>query len=105
VDAPARVLVHDPPLHLPHRGSGAKGEAISGHTDPACPEATLFTNVFGQDVQIITHFLSPDANPNEFAPKPATPWGNATWQSSFDSSKVWAKVPQPIPTGSDAGHR
>src|SRR5712671_5342064 len=31
---------------------------------PARPEATLFTSFFGQDFQIITHFLSPDTNPN-----------------------------------------
>ena len=59
--------------------------------NPARPEATLFTKFFGQDLQIITHFLSPDANPNQFAPDPL-PFGSATWQSSFDSSKVWAQV-------------
>ena len=59
--------------------------------NPARPEATLFTKVFGADVQIITHFLSPDAKPNKFAPSPI-PFGSATWQSSFDSSKVWAQV-------------
>src|SRR5215813_5879970 len=68
----------------------------------ARPEATLFTSVFGQDVQIITHFLSPDTNPNEFAPKPL-PFGSATWQSSVDRSKVWAQVlhSNAIPAGSD----
>lgn len=59
--------------------------------NPARPEATLFTKFFGQDVQIITHFQSPDTNPNKFAPNPI-PFGSATWQSSFDSSKVWAQV-------------
>ena len=59
--------------------------------NPARPEATLFTKFFGQDVQIITHFQSPDTNPNQFAPNPV-PFGSATWQSSFDSSKVWAQV-------------
>jgi hypothetical protein len=57
---------------------------------PARPEATLFSSL-GQDFQIITHFLSPDTNPNGVAPKPL-PFGNATWQSSSDSSKVWAAV-------------
>jgi len=57
----------------------------------ARPEATLFTKFFGQDLQIITHFQSPDTNPNKFAPDPI-PFGSATWQSSFDSSKVWAQV-------------
>ena len=56
----------------------------------ARPEATLFTNFFGQQIQIITHFLSHDAKPNGNAPTPL-PFGSATWQSSFDSSKVWAQ--------------
>ena len=66
------------------------------------PEATLFQRVFGVDVQIITHFLSPDANPNQDAPNPL-PFGSATWQSSFDTSKVWAAVlnANSIPAGSD----
>jgi hypothetical protein len=59
--------------------------------NPARPEATLFTKLFGLDVQIITHFQSPDTNPNKFAPSPI-PFGSATWQSSLDSSKVWAQV-------------
>ncbi len=73
----------------------------------ARPEATLFQTFFGQAFQIITHFLSPDTNPNEFAPKPV-PFGSATWQSSLDSSKVWAQVfvkngvPAVISAGSDA---
>jgi hypothetical protein len=68
----------------------------------ARPEATLFQRIFGYDFQIITHFLSPDANPNEAAPSPL-PFGNATWQSSLDSSKVWAAVlhGNTIPAGSD----
>lgn len=56
----------------------------------ARPEATLFVKFLGQDVQIITHFLSPNSHPNDNAPKPL-PFGNVTWQSSFDSSKVWAQ--------------
>jgi Protein of unknown function (DUF3455) len=76
----------------------------------ARPEATLFQRFFGQDFQIITHFLSPVTNPNDAAPNPL-PFGNPTWQSSFDSSKVWAQVavsnstippsPASIPAGSD----
>ena len=68
----------------------------------ARPEATLFANFFGQPVQIITHFASVDANPNEFAPKPVPLGGNATWQSSFDSSKVWAIATGHINAGTDA---
>jgi hypothetical protein len=67
----------------------------------ARPEATLFTKLFGQDFEIITHFLSPDTNPNENAPNPL-PFGSATWQSSLDSSVVWAKGVGSITAGSDA---
>lgn len=66
----------------------------------ARPEATLFTKYFGQDVQIITHFLSPDTNPNKYAPSPLD-FANATWQSSFDSSKVWAHTVHSIVAGTD----
>jgi uncharacterized protein DUF3455 len=63
------------------------------------PEATLFA---GQDAQIITHYLSPNTNPNQFAPKPL-PVGSPTWQSSSDSSVVWGKVlSQVVASGSDA---
>jgi hypothetical protein len=67
----------------------------------ARPEATLFQSLFGHDFQIITHFLSPVTNPNKIAPNPL-PFGSATWQSSLDSSKVWAQLSQAIPAGSDA---
>jgi hypothetical protein len=70
--------------------------------NPARPEATLFTDVFGQPVQIITHFASVNANPNDFATKPVSLSGNATWQSSFDTSKVWAVATGHIDAGSDA---
>jgi hypothetical protein len=66
----------------------------------ARPEATLFTTIFGEAVEIITHFLSPNTNPNEFAPNPL-PFGSPTWQSSFDSSKVWGRATQSITAGSD----
>jgi hypothetical protein len=68
----------------------------------ARPEATLFQSFFGHDFQIVTHFLSPDTNPNDAAPNPL-PFGSATWQSSLDSSKVWAQVlhSNSIPAGSD----
>src|SRR5271157_437973 len=68
----------------------------------ARPEATLFTKFFGQDIQIITHFTSINANPNENATLPVPLSGNATWQSSFDTSKVWAKAVGSIAAGSDA---
>ncbi len=56
--------------------------------NPARPEATLFTDVFGQLLEIITHFTSINENPKEGIVPPLS--GNATWQSSFDSSRVWA---------------
>jgi len=78
-------------------GAGAASWTVIG----ARPEATLFTDLFGQPFQIITHFASPDANPNQFAPNPLPPGGNATWQSSLDTSKVWAKAIGSINGGSD----
>src|SRR3954465_146554 len=69
--------------------------------NPARPEATLFTDVFGQDFQIITHFTSFVTNPNATAPNPLPLGGNATWQSSFDSSKVWAVATGHIDAGTD----
>lgn len=63
------------------------------------PEATLFTNVFGQPVQIITHFASINANPKKDVVVPLG--GNATWQSSFDTSKVWAVAVGHIDAGTD----
>ena len=71
--------------------------------NPARPEATLFATFFGQPVQIITHFASINANPNGKL-LPVSLGGNATWQSSFDTSKVWAAVlgPHSIVAGTDA---
>jgi Protein of unknown function (DUF3455) len=53
----------------------------------ARPEATL-TDFVEQQLQIITHFLSINANPNPGVTVSLS--GNATWQSSVDSSRVWA---------------
>ena len=69
--------------------------------NPARPEATLFTDVFGLPIQVITHFLSIDENPNGNAPSPVPLGGNATWQSSLDTSRVWAKATGTITAGSD----
>src|SRR6476660_4781618 len=63
---------------------------VSWTVNPARPEATLFTNLFGEAVQIITHFLSPVVHPNKIGPNPPR-FGDVTWQSSFDSSRVWAQ--------------
>lgn len=67
----------------------------------ARPEATLFVDFFGRLAQIITHFASIDANPNENAPSPVPLSGSATWQSSLDTSKVWAQKVGSIDGGSD----
>src|SRR6266704_6071944 len=53
----------------------------------ARPEATLFADFFGHQVQIITHFQSINENPKPDIVPPLS--GNATWQSSLDSSRVW----------------
>lgn len=53
----------------------------------ARPEATLFADLFGQQFQIITHFQSINENPKPGVTVPVS--GNATWQSSLDTSKVW----------------
>jgi hypothetical protein len=80
--------------------TGVGASTASWTVKGARPEATLFQSVLGHDFQIITHFLSPNTNPNAAAPKPL-PFGNATWQSSLDSSKVWAQATASIPPGSD----
>jgi Protein of unknown function (DUF3455) len=80
--------------------TGAGAPTASWIVNSSRPEATLFANFFGHDVEIITHFLSPDTNPNEYAPNPL-PFGSATWQSSFDSSKVWGQTLHSIAAGSD----
>jgi hypothetical protein len=77
------------------------GSGVSWTVNAARPEATLFTNMSGEAVQIITHFLSFDTNPTQSAPSPL-PFGSPTWQSSFDSSKVWGRQVAAIPAGSDA---
>ena len=54
----------------------------------AGPQATLFVTVFGFEQQVTTHFLSP--NPDEAG------LSRATWQGSFDSSRVWARATQMV---------
>ena len=82
--------------------TSAGAATASWTVKPSRPQATLFQRVLGYDVQIATHFQSPDANPNDAAPSPL-PFGSATWQSSLDTSKVWAQVlhANSIPAGSD----
>lgn len=65
----------------------------------ARPEATLFTDLFGAKFQIITHFQSINENPKAGIVPPLS--GNATWQSSLDSSRVWAVRVNGIDAGSD----
>ena len=65
------------------------------------PEAVLSAgSSSGKDWEI-THFLSPDTNPNENAPNPL-PFGSPTWRSSQDGSVVWAKaLTSTVASGSD----
>ena len=65
----------------------------------ARPEATLFTDLFGAQFQIITHFQSINEKPKPGIVLPLS--GNATWQSSLDSSRVWAVRVNGINAGSD----
>jgi len=65
----------------------------------ARPEATLFVDFFGHPVQIITHFQSINENPKPGVTVPLS--GNATWQSSLDSSRVWMVKKSGIDAGSD----
>ena len=78
-------------------GTGGASWTVNG----ARPEATLFTRIFGDAVQIITHFLSPVVNPNDIGPKPSR-FGDVTWQSSFDSSRVWAQKQKFVTAGTEA---
>lgn len=77
------------------------GSGASWTVNNARPEATLFINIFGAAFQVVTHFLSPVENPNDVGPKPPR-FGDATWQSSLDSSKVWAQKTSFVPAGSEA---
>jgi Protein of unknown function (DUF3455) len=65
----------------------------------ARPEATLFTDLFGAKFQIITHFQSINEKPKPGINPPLS--GNATWQSSLDTSRVWAVKVNGIDAGSD----
>jgi Protein of unknown function (DUF3455) len=65
----------------------------------ARPEATLFASFFGHLVQNITHFQSINENPKPNVIPPQS--GNATWQSSLDSSRVWMVKKNGIDAGSD----
>ncbi|HEX3876717.1 MAG TPA: DUF3455 domain-containing protein [Bryobacteraceae bacterium] len=101
IATPATPTLITPPVgntaFLVGHASGTQGyvclptnTGASWTVNSARPEATLFTSLFGLDVQIITHFLSPDTHPNGVVDP--VPFGSATWQSSLDSSKVWAQV-------------
>ena len=72
--------------------------ATSWTVNPARPEATLFSVVFGQLIQSITHFTSINENPIDKLPP--SPSGNVTWQG-FDTSRVWAKATGVLPASSD----
>ena len=65
----------------------------------ARPEATLFADLFGQPFEIITHFQSINENPKPNVTVPRS--GNATWQGSLDSSRVWMVKKSGIDAGTD----
>lgn len=65
----------------------------------ARPEATLFSDISGAQFQIITHFQSINENPKKGVTVPLS--GNATWQSSLDSSRVWMVKVAGIDAGTD----
>src|SRR6516225_45401 len=65
----------------------------------ARPEATLFSDLLGAQFQIITHFQSINENPKPGIVPPLS--GNATWQASLDSSRVWAVKVKGIDAGTD----
>lgn len=77
------------------------GTGASWTVNASRPQATLFINLIGGfSQQILTHFLSPDTNPNAFAPSPI-PFGSPTWQSSIDSSMIWGNKLASINAGTD----
>ena len=65
----------------------------------ARPEATLFSDISGAQFQIITHLQSINENPKKGVTVPLS--GNATWQSSLDSSRVWMVKVAGIDAGTD----
>ena len=76
------------------------GTGASWTVNASRPEAILSVSSSGQDFEI-THFLSPNTNPNSTAPPPL-PFGSPTWRSSLDRSVVWAKaLTPPVASGSD----
>src|SRR6266576_522140 len=72
---------------------------VAAWNPTARPEATLFTNLFGAQFQIITHFQSINENPKAGVAVPLS--GNATWQSSLDTSRVWMVKVNGIDAGTD----
>jgi hypothetical protein len=81
------------------------GEGASWTVNSSRPQATLFVNFPGDaSQQILTHFLSPDANPNQFAPNPL-PFGSPTWQGSFNHLLVYPKYTRNPPLVHCAGRR
>lgn len=83
--------------------SSASSTGVSWTVNNSRPQATLFTTLFGSfSQQILTHFLSPDTNPNAagLALSPF-PFGSPTWQSSFDSSVIWGNKIDSVTAGPD----
>jgi len=111
LSSPATPAIITPPpgnrLFLLGHAVGTQGyiclpstTGVSWTVSGSRPEATLFIGAPGHMRQIVSHFLSLNTNPNEFAPDPL-PFGSPTWQSSADSSKVWGQTLNSIASGSD----
>ena len=104
----ARITVPDVPFNLEITDGShvfLKGAAIGTQNYVCAPSTTsetgvayaLFTpeaTLFSGDNQIITHFFSPNPEEPNTSAKVVAPGGTirATWQSSRDSSEIWAKV-------------
>src|SRR5438034_9058678 len=60
---------------------------VAAWNPTARPEATLFTDLFGAQFQIITHFQSINENPKAGVTVPLS--GNVTLKGSLDSRREW----------------
>jgi uncharacterized protein DUF3455 len=90
---PAQSTAVPPVLEVPPGNEEYLRAAASGTQNYICmpsgwtfigPQATLIVKIANMRQQVATHFLSP--NPDEAGT------ARATWQSSLDTSSVWAKA-------------
>jgi hypothetical protein len=106
------TLAVDPPNHpfLLGKAEGSQNYVCATHVDAAgnpifdaagnptfawklyTPEATLFSDDARDPKQLITHFFSPNPDEHNADPLSDNHPIRATWQSSQDSSAVWART-------------